>query len=44
MGSIVITEFVSLDGVMDDPSGGEGSKLGPWTFQFAGAEGNQFQG
>ncbi len=44
MGRIVITEFVSLDGVMDDPGGGEGSKLGPWTFQFdRGADGNQFK-
>jgi hypothetical protein len=27
MGRIVITEFVSLDGVMEDPGGSEGSKL-----------------
>ncbi len=44
MGRIVVTEFVSLDGVMEDPGGGEGSKLGPWTFQFdRGADGNQFK-
>ena len=44
MGRIVITEFVSVDGVMEDPGGSEGSKLGPWTFQFdRGAEGNQFK-
>jgi len=44
MGSIVVTEFVSLDGVMEDPGGSEGSKLGPWTFQFdRGSEGNQFK-
>src|ERR1700758_2878923 len=44
MGRIVITEFVSVDGVMEDPGGGEGSKLGPWTFQFdRGAVGNQFK-
>jgi dihydrofolate reductase len=41
---IIVTEFVSLDGVMDDPGGGEGGKHGPWTFQFnRGAEGNQFK-
>lgn len=44
MGRIVITEFVSVNGVMEDPGGSEGSKLGPWTFQFdRGAEGNQFK-
>lgn len=44
MGRIVVTEFVSLDGVMEDPGGGEGSKLGPWTFQFdRGPEGDKFK-
>ena len=44
MGRIVITEFVSVDGVMEDPGGSEGGKFGPWTFQFdRGAEGNQFK-
>jgi dihydrofolate reductase len=44
MGRIVVTEFVSLDGVVDDPGGGEGSKLGPWTFQFdRGADGDRFK-
>ena len=26
MGSIVVSEFVSLDGVMEDPGGAEGSR------------------
>lgn len=44
MGRIVVTEFVSVDGVMEDPGGGEGSKLGPWTFQFdRGPEGDRFK-
>jgi dihydrofolate reductase len=44
MARIVITEFVSLDGVMEDPGGSEGSKLGPWTFQFdRGEEGDRFK-
>ena len=44
MGRIVITEFVSVDGVMEDPGGSEGSKFGPWSFRFdRGAEGNQFK-
>ena len=44
MGKIVITEFVSLDGVMEDPGGAEDFKHGGWTFEFeAGDEGNQFK-
>jgi dihydrofolate reductase len=44
MGKIVITEFVSLDGVIEDPGGAEGYKHGGWTFEFDGGdEGNQFK-
>lgn len=44
MGRIVVTEFVSLDGVMEDPGGGEHSKHGAWTFKFnRGDEGNKFK-
>ena len=44
MGKIVITEFVSLDGVMEDPGGAEDYKHGGWTFEFDGGdEGNQFK-
>ena len=44
MGRIVVTEFVSLDGVMEDPGGAEGFKHGGWTFRFnRGAEGDQFK-
>jgi len=44
MGRIVVTEFVSLDGVMEDPGGGEGSRHGAWTFQFdRGPEGDRFK-
>jgi dihydrofolate reductase len=31
---IVITEFISLDGVIEDPGGSEGSPVGGWAFQF----------
>jgi dihydrofolate reductase len=31
---IVVTEFVSLDGVMEDPGGAEGYKHGGWTFKI----------
>lgn len=32
MGKIVVTEFVSLDGVMEDPGGAEGFEHGGWAF------------
>ena len=44
MGKIVVTEFVSLDGVMEDPGGAEGFKYGGWTFEIErGAEGDGFK-
>jgi dihydrofolate reductase len=43
MGSIVVTEFVSLDGVMEAP-GGEDFKYKGWSFQFdRGEEGDKFK-
>ncbi len=32
MGRIVITEFMSLDGVIEAPGGGEGFKYDGWSF------------
>jgi dihydrofolate reductase len=44
MGRIVVTEFVSLDGVVEDPGGAEDFKYGGWSFEFdRGAEGNEFK-
>jgi dihydrofolate reductase len=44
MGSIVVTEFVSLDGVMDSPGGDNDFERGAWTFEFdRGDEGNAFK-
>jgi len=44
MGKIVITEFVSLDGVMEDPGGAENFKYGGWTFQInRGEDGDKFK-
>jgi dihydrofolate reductase len=44
VGRIVVTEFVSLDGVMEDPGGAEGYRHGGWTFEFdRGPEGDKFK-
>jgi dihydrofolate reductase len=44
MGRIVVTEFVSLDGVVEDPGGAEDFKYGGWSFEFdRGADGNKFK-
>jgi dihydrofolate reductase len=44
MGRIVITEFISLDGVIEDPGGAEGFRHGGWTFEFtAGPDGDKFK-
>jgi dihydrofolate reductase len=44
MGRIVVTEFVSLDGVVEDPGGSEDFKYGGWSFEFdRGDEGNEFK-
>ncbi|HZQ36391.1 MAG TPA: dihydrofolate reductase family protein [Dehalococcoidia bacterium] len=34
MGRIVVTEFVSLDGVMEDPGGSEGTEHGGWSMAY----------
>lgn len=44
MGRIVVTEFVSLDGVMEAPGGGEDFEHAGWTFQIdRGEEGDKFK-
>ena len=34
VGRIVVTEFVSLDGVIEDPGGGEDFEHGGWSFEI----------
>jgi dihydrofolate reductase len=44
MGKIVVTEFVSLDGVIEDPGGSEDYEHGGWTFEIdRGEEGDKFK-
>ena len=43
MGKLVVTEFVTLDGVIEDPGGTEGGR-GGWAFKFdQGDEGGKFK-
>jgi dihydrofolate reductase len=44
MGRIIVTEFISVDGVVEDPGGSENFKYGGWSFEFSrGEEGDQFK-
>jgi dihydrofolate reductase len=44
MGKIVATEFISLDGVIEDPGGSEDFVHGGWTFEIdRGKEGDKFK-
>ena len=44
MGKLVVTEFVSIDGVFEDPGGAENYEHGGWTFEYdRGPDGNQYK-
>jgi dihydrofolate reductase len=44
MGKLVVTEFVSVDGVFEDPGGAEDFEHGGWTFEYdRGEDGNKFK-
>lgn len=44
MAKLVVTEFVTLDGVFEDPGGAESFDLGGWAFRFdRGPEGDKFK-
>ena len=44
MGSIVVSQFVTLDGVVEDPGGSEKFERGGWAFQYErGEEGDKFK-
>jgi dihydrofolate reductase len=43
-GKLVVTEFISLDGVIEDPGGSEDFEHGGWSFEYdRGEDGNQFK-
>jgi dihydrofolate reductase len=44
MSRIVVSEFVTVDGVFEDPGGSEGIERGGWAFQFErGEDGDRFK-
>jgi dihydrofolate reductase len=44
MGKLIVTEFVTLDGVVEDPGGSENLDRGGWAFKFErGQEGDKFK-
>ena len=44
MGTVIVSEFMTLNGVIEDPGGAERSKYGGWAFQFnQGPEGDQLK-
>jgi dihydrofolate reductase len=44
MGKLVVTEFISLDGVIEDPGGSEDFEYGGWSFEYdRGEDGDQFK-
>jgi dihydrofolate reductase len=44
MGKLVITEFVSIDGIFEDPGGAEDYEHGGWTFEYnRGEDGDRFK-
>jgi dihydrofolate reductase len=44
MRRIIVAQFVSLDGVIEDPGGAEEYAHGGWTFKYADDEGYKFKG
>ena len=43
MGKLVVSEFISLDGVIEDPGGAEGTEKGGWSFRFPAPEGQEYK-
>lgn len=44
MGKLVVSQFITVDGIVEDPGGSEEFSRGGWAFQFdRGDDGNQFK-
>lgn len=44
MGKVIVSQFITVDGVVEDPGGSEGTERGGWAFAFdRGPVGDQFK-
>lgn len=44
MGKVIVSQFISIDGVVEDPGGSENHERGGWAFKFdRGPEGDKFK-
>src|SRR3954452_114734 len=44
MGRVVVSQFITVDGVVEDPGGSEQFERGGWAFQYdRGPDGDQFK-
>lgn len=43
MRKVIVSEFVTVDGVFEDPGGAEGTPHGGWSFQFGGEESGKYK-
>ena len=43
MGKLVVSEFISLDGVVEDPGGAEGTAQGGWSFRHPAPESEAYK-
>src|SRR5215212_2446969 len=44
MAKVVVSQFITLDGVVEDPGGSENHERGGWAFKYErGPEGDQFK-
>src|SRR4051794_31039359 len=44
MGKLIVSQFITIDGVVEDPGGSEGFERGGWAFEFSrGDDGDKFK-
>jgi dihydrofolate reductase len=43
MGKLIVSEFMTLDGIIEDPGGADGTPNGGWSFSSPAPEGQQFK-
>jgi hypothetical protein len=41
MGNLVVSEFITLDGIIENPGGSEDTKDGGWSFRHPAPDGQQ---